>query len=235
MKKLVVLTGAGMSAESGFSTFRDAGGLWEQYPVEKVATPEGWEENPKLVTDFYNGLRQQLVKAKPNRGHELLAEMERDYDITIVTQNVDDLHERAGSSKVIHLHGELMKVCSSAHPDDTRFIQTLDTDHLTVADGQRAADGSLLRPWIVWFGEAVPNLVPAAEVTAQADIFCIIGSSLNVYPAAGLVSYTKPGTPVFVIDPKEVHVPSSRRIEIIQEVASKGVQKLWERLQTLER
>lgn len=230
MKKLVVLTGAGISAESGFSTFRDAGGLWEQYPVEKVATPEGWQADPNLVTDFYNGLRQQLVNAKPNRGHELLAEMEREYDVTIVTQNVDDLHERAGSTHVIHLHGELMKVCSSADPDNPRHVRTLPAGHLNVAHGERAADGSMLRPWIVWFGEGVPNLVPAAEEAQKADVFVIIGSSLNVYPAAGLVRYVRPGTPVYLIDPKEVRVPSRQHVEVIQQVASKGVATLWERL-----
>ena len=180
MKRLVILTGAGMSAESGFSTFRDAGGLWEQYPVEKVATPEGWQEDPNLVTDFYNGLRQQLVAARPNRGHEILAEMEQDYDVRIITQNVDDLHERAGSSHVIHLHGELMKVCSSRDPDNPHFIRTLPQTHLQVAHGERAGAGSLLRPWIVWFGEAVPRLTDAIAEVEQADIFVIIGSSLSV-------------------------------------------------------
>lgn len=231
MKKLVVLTGAGMSAESGFSTFRDAGGLWEKYPVEQVATPEGWHADPNLVTDFYNDRREQLLTARPNRGHELLAELEHRFDVTVVTQNVDDLHERAGSSHVIHLHGELMKVSSSASPDDPRYIRTLSPDHIRVAHGELAADGSLLRPWIVWFGEAVPNLEPAAEATADADIFVIIGTSLNVYPAAGLVGYTSPDTPVFLIDPKEVRVPSYRHIEVIQEVASKGMAILTERLQ----
>ena len=215
-----------MSAESGFSTFRDAGGLWEQYPVEKVATPEGWQEDPNLVTDFYNGLRQQLVAARPNRGHELLAEMEQDYDVTIITQNVDDLHERAGSSHVIHLHGELMKVCSSRDPDNPHFIRTLPMDHLQVAHGERAGDGSLLRPWIVWFGEAVPRLTDAIAEVEQADIFVIIGSSLNVYPAAGLVHYVPAGAPIYLIDPKEVQVPAHRAVEVIQEVASVGVERL---------
>ena len=215
-----------MSAESGFSTFRDAGGLWEQYPVEKVATPEGWQEDPNLVTDFYNGLRQQLVAARPNRGHELLAEMEQDYDVTIITQNVDDLHERAGSSRVIHLHGELMKVCSSRDPDNPHFIRTLPQTHLQVAHGERAGDGSLLRPWIVWFGEAVPRLTDAIEEVERADIFVIIGSSLNVYPAAGLVHYVPAGAPIYLIDPKEVQVPAHRAVEVIQEVASVGVERL---------
>lgn len=233
MKRLVILTGAGMSAESGFSTFRDAGGLWEQYPVEKVATPEGWQEDPNLVTDFYNGLRQQLVAARPNRGHEILAEMEQDYDVRIITQNVDDLHERAGSSHVIHLHGELMKVCSSRDPDNPHFIRTLPQTHLQVAHGERAGDGSLLRPWIVWFGEAVPRLTDAIAEVEQADIFVIIGSSLNVYPAAGLVNYVPAGAPIYLIDPKEVQVPAHRAVEVIQEVASVGCQRLREAIAAL--
>lgn len=226
MKKLVVLTGAGMSAESGFSTFRDAGGLWEQYPVEQVATPQGWEADPDLVTDFYNGLRTQLVAARPNRGHEILAELERDFDVRVITQNVDDLHERAGSTRVIHLHGELMKVCSSREPENPAFIRTLPADHPVVAHGERAADGSLLRPWIVWFGEAVPQLESAAAEVACADIFVIIGSSLNVYPAAGLVRYVPEGAPVYLIDPNEVNVPSRRPIRVIREVASRGMEIL---------
>lgn len=226
MKKLVVLTGAGMSAESGFSTFRDAGGLWEQYPVEAVATPEGWRADPNLVTDFYNGLRRQLVTARPNRGHEILAELERDFDVRVITQNVDDLHERAGSSHVIHLHGELMKVCSSRDPENPAFIRTLPTDRLEVAHGERAGDGSLLRPWIVWFGEAVPQLEAAAAEAERADIFVIIGSSLNVYPAAGLIRYVPIGVPVYLIDPKEVNVPSQRPIRFIREVASRGMEVL---------
>ena len=215
-----------MSAESGFETFRDAGGLWERYPVEKVATPEGWAADPDLVTDFYNGLRRQLIKAEPNDGHRLLAAMEADYDVCIVTQNVDDLHERAGSSHVIHLHGELMKVCSSRDPDHPKFIKTLPPHHPDVAHGERAGDGSLLRPWIVWFGEAVPNLEAAAREVEQADIFVIVGTSLNVYPAAGLVRYARPGVPVYLIDPKEVHVPGGRTVNVIKEVASKGVATL---------
>lgn len=219
-----------MSAESGFSTFRDAGGLWERYPVEKVATPEGWDADPTLVTDFYNGLRKQLIAAKPNEGHRLLAEMEKDFDMTIITQNVDDLHERAGSHNVIHLHGELMKVCSSANPDDPRYIRTLPPDHIEVKPGERAGDGSLLRPWIVWFGEAVPNLGRAAEEVERADIFVIIGSSLNVYPAASLVNYAPMDASIWLIDPKDVSVPSSRKINVIKDVASKGVATLWQRL-----
>lgn len=224
--KLTVLTGAGMSAESGFETFRDAGGLWERYPVEQVATPEGWVANPTLVTEFYNGLRRQLVAAQPNAGHVRLAAMERDFDVCVVTQNVDDLHERAGSSHVIHLHGELMKVCSSAAPDDPRCIRTLASTAPDVAPGTRAADGSLLRPWIVWFGEAVPKLDEAACEVASADVFAIIGTSLNVYPAAGLVRHVRPGVPVYLIDPNEVRIPDGRTVTVIRDVASNGMARL---------
>ena len=230
MKKLVVLSGAGMSAESGFSTFRDAGGMWEQYSVDDVATPEGWLRNPNLVTDFYNGLRRQLVEARPNRGHEILAEMERDYRVTVITQNVDNLHERAGSTHVIHLHGELMKVCSSRDPDNPFHIRELTPDHLEVAHGERAGDGSLLRPWIVWFGESVPLLETAAREVAEADIFVIVGSSLAVYPAAGLVRYAPADCPVYLIDPKPVKVPDKRDIHIIQDVATSGMAELRRRL-----
>lgn len=232
-KRIVVLTGAGISAESGFSTFRDAGGLWDNYPVEQVATPEGWHANPNMVTDFYNHLREQLASAKPNEGHRILAELEDDFDVTIVTQNVDDLHERAGSHHIIHLHGDLRKVCSSRNPNDPRYIRTLPAIQPVVEHGALAEDGSLLRPWIVWFGEAVPNLEPAAEATERADIFVIIGTSLNVYPAASLIRYTRPGVPVFLIDPKPVNVPSGYHIEVIQQVASKGVEILRQKLQAM--
>ena len=225
-RKLVALTGAGISAESGFATFRDAGGLWDQYPVEQVATPEGWAANPTLVTNFYNHLREQLEGAKPNAGHLILAELERDFDVTVVTQNVDDLHERAGSTHIIHLHGDLRKVCSSAAPNDARYIRTLSPEEYRVEPGTRAGDGSLLRPWIVWFGEAVPNLEPAAEEAMQADVFVIIGTSLNVYPAASLIRYVRPDAKVFLIDPKPVRVPSDRDICVIQDVASRGMEEL---------
>lgn len=225
-QKLVILSGAGISAESGFSTFRDAGGLWEQYPVEQVATPEGWRADPNLVTDFYNQLRRQLIDAQPNEGHRGLVALENQFDVTIVTQNVDDLHERAGSSHVIHLHGELMKVCSSRDPDNPRLWQTLTRERIDVAHGEQAADGSLLRPWIVWFGEAVPKLEQAAEEVAKADIFVIIGSSLNVYPAAGLVRHVPKGAQIFLIDPAEVRVPSDRPITILRLPASEGVKEL---------
>lgn len=225
-KRLVALTGAGISAESGFSTFRDSGGLWEKYSVEDVCSVEGWERDPERVNTFYNGLRRQLLDARPNRGHVALKEMEADYDVRIVTQNVDDLHERAGSAHVLHLHGELMKVCSSRDKDDPRYIRTLTPPQLDVRSGERAADGSLLRPWIVFFGEGVPNLTAAAEEVNRADVFVIIGSSLNVYPAAGLVRYAPEDCPIYLIDPKEVSVPTGRRVTVIRDVASRGVDTL---------
>ena len=234
MKKLVVLSGAGISAESGIGTFRDSGGLWDRYPVEDVATPEGWMRNPNLVTDFYNERRKEMLAAEPNEGHRLLAELENDFDVTVVTQNVDNLHERAGSSKVIHLHGELMKVCSSRDPDNPFHIKTLKPEEWKVEHGTKAGDGSLLRPWIVWFGEAVPRLEDAAREVEQADIFVIIGTSMNVYPAAGLIHYVKPGTPIFLIDPKEVRLSCKYQVDVIQEVASKGMRILTEKLKALK-
>lgn len=230
MKKIVVLTGAGMSAESGLKTFRDAGGLWEEYPVQQVASHEGWEADPALVTKFYNERRRQLLSAKPNEGHRLVAALEKDYDVTVVTQNVDNLHEQAGSSNVIHLHGELMKVCSSRDPYDPRYIQTLTADNCEVEPGTLAADGSLLRPFIVFFGEAVPMIEPAAKEAAGADIFIIIGTSLNVYPAAGLVQYVRPSVPVYLIDPKPVMTGSGRRFRHIMKGASEGMRELTDEL-----
>jgi NAD-dependent deacetylase len=226
MKKLVVLTGAGMSAESGISTFRDSGGLWDTYRVEDVATPEGWARNPQLVTDFYNTRRRELLNVKPCRGHELLAQLEKDFDVEIITQNVDNLHERAGSTKVTHLHGELMKVCSSRDPNNPHFIETLPPDHCEVAMGDLAKDGSQLRPFIVWFGEAVPNIERAAELSAQADIYLIIGTSLNVYPAAGLTAYVAPEAPIYLIDPKPVPWNAAHHFHQIQKGASQGMEEL---------
>ena len=230
MKKIVILTGAGMSAESGMTTFRDAGGLWEQYPVEQVASHEGWLKDPVLVNNFYNMLRKKLVNAKPNRGHELVAALEKEYEVVVVTQNVDDLHERAGSSKVIHLHGELMKVCSSNDAYDPRYIRELDRDNLDVMPGEKAGDGSLLRPFIVFFGESVPQIEPAIDETMKADIFIIIGTSLNVYPAAGLMRYVPKGKPIYLIDPKPVGTHGYQNIEQITMGASEGMEVLTERL-----
>lgn len=226
MKKLVVLTGAGMSAESGISTFRDSGGLWEQYSVEEVATPEGYAANPKLVIDFYNARRKQLLEVVPNRGHKLLAGLERDFKVTVVTQNVDNLHERAGSTNVIHLHGELTKVTSSRNPNDPRCIRELTPEQYEVKMGDLAADGTQLRPFIVWFGEAVPLIEKAVDEVMEADGFVIIGTSLNVYPAAGLLHYVRPGVPVYLIDPKEVAVPANRKVHVIRKGASEGMEEL---------
>lgn len=232
-KKIVVLTGAGMSVESGLSTFRDAGGLWENYPVERVATHEGWEANPNYVNDFYNMLRVKYKDVQPCEGHRLLAEMEKDYDVTVVTQNVDALHEAAGSTKVIHLHGEMMKMCSSRDVDNPRYHITLPHEGfgetgLEVPHDEKADDGSLLRPFIVFFGENVPNLYDAAQMAQQADVFVIIGTSLNVYPAAGLVQYAPQGVPIYLIDPKDVAAKSN--VIHIKCGASEGVKRLIEEL-----
>ncbi len=227
MKKVVVLTGAGMSAESGLSTFRDSGGLWDRYPVEEVATPEGYARNPELVIRFYNERRRQLADVKPCRGHLLLAEMEKDYDVTIITQNVDNLHERAGSTKVIHLHGELTKVTSSRDPNNPDCIRELPKGHWEVKLGDKAKDGSQLRPFIVWFGEPVPMIERAIEVTEQADVFVVIGTSLNVYPAAGLLNYVPAQAPIYVIDPKPVTgIHSGGRMHHLMKGASEGVEEL---------
>ena len=216
-----------MSAESGISTFRDAGGLWEKYPVESIATPEGYARDPELVTRFYNERRRQLQEVEPNQGHRLLAEMEKEYDITIITQNVDNLHERAGSSHIVHLHGELTKVTSSRQPNNPDFIRELKPEEWEVKIGDLAKDGTQLRPFIVWFGEAVPAIDVAINYVEKADIFVIIGTSLNVYPAAGLLHYASPRAQVFLIDPNEVRINADRSIHIIRKGASEGVKELW--------
>ena len=226
MKNLVILTGAGMSAESGISTFRDAGGLWDKYPVEQVATPEGYAANPKLVTDFYNERRKQLLDVKPNRGHELVAELEKYFHVTVITQNVDNLHERAGSSEVIHLHGELTKVTSSFQPNNPKYIKELKPEEFEVKIGDKAGDGSQLRPFIVWFGEAVPMIETAIDYCEKADIFLIIGTSLNVYPAAGLLHYAPHAAEIYLIDPNPVDTHTRRHVHVIQEGASEGVKTL---------
>ena len=228
MKKIVFLTGAGMSVESGFKTFRGADGLWENYPVQQVASHEGWEKDPTLVTNFYNMLRKKLYAAQPNVGHRLVAELQKDYDVTVITQNVDNLHEKAGSKNVIHLHGELTKVCSSRDPYNPHFIKTLTAEHSDVVPGTMAGDGSLLRPFIVFFGESVPMIEPAAEEAQKADIFVIIGTSLNVYPAAGLVQYVDPSVPIYLIDPEPVMAGGYHKIKHIQKGASDGMKELME-------
>lgn len=228
MKKLVILTGAGMSAESGISTFRDNGGLWEQYKIEDVATPEGFLANPKLVLDFYNQRRHHLFQVEPNKGHFGLADLERLFDVRIITQNIDNLHERAGNTSIIHLHGELLKVRSSKDPD---LIYELTADKPDIQLGDLCEKGSQLRPHIVWFGEAVPMIEPAIKWAEEADIFVVIGTSLNVYPAAGLLSYVKKGKPIFLIDPNEVRT-NRNDITFIQKSASEGVEELSKILQT---
>lgn len=226
MKNLVILSGAGMSAESGISTFRDAGGLWDKYPVEQVATPEGYARDPELVLNFYNERRKQLLEVEPNAGHIGLAELEKHFNVTVVTQNIDNLHERAGSSRIIHLHGELTKVCSSRDPYNPHFIKELAPEEYNVKLGDKAGDGTQLRPFIVWFGEAVPEIETAIKYVEKADIFVIIGTSMNVYPAAGLLHYVPRTAEVYLIDPKPVDTHSMRQIHVIQKGASEGVADL---------
>ena len=222
-----MLTGAGMSAESGISTFRGGGGLWDEYPVEQVATPEGFASNPSLVLEFYNKRRAQLFEVQPNEGHRLVASLERDYDVIVITQNVDNLHERAGSSQVMHLHGELMKVCSSREPNNEAYVRTLSPSSPTIKMGDLADDGSQLRPFIVWFGEAVPMIEKAVAALRDVDAFVIIGTSLNVYPAAGLLNYVPVGVPIFLIDPNDVLV-TRRDVTHIREGASQGMRRFIE-------
>lgn len=234
MKKIVVLTGAGISAESGISTFRDAGGLWDSYPVEQVATPEGYQRNPALVTQFYNERRKQLSSVEPNVAHQLLAELEKQYKVVVITQNIDNLHERAGSTKVIHLHGELTKVCSSKAPNDTRYLRTLKPEEYEVKIGDLAGDDSQLRPFIVWFGEAVPMIEEAIKEVETADLFLIIGTSLVVYPAAGLLNYAPQKANVVLIDPNEVKASQNSHFRFIQKKATEGMKLLFEELSQIE-
>jgi len=224
-KKLVVLTGAGISAESGIKTFRDSDGLWEGHNVMDVATPEGWQKNPGLVLDFYNQRRRQLHEVQPNDGHFGLANLEDFLDVHIITQNVDNLHEKAGSSKVLHLHGELLKVRSTKNPN--YILDWNDDLHFGDVDENQ----NQLRPHIVWFGEDVPALEEAVQLTAEADYFAVIGTSLQVYPAAGLIDFTRSDVPLFYIDPNPAKIPNLRnRVEVIPEVASIGVEILRKKL-----
>lgn len=225
MKKLVVLTGAGMSAESGLRTFREMGGLWEEYDVTEVASPHAWQKDRALVLRFYNERRKQLLETKPNKGHLGLLELEKEFEVWIVTQNVDDLHERAGSSRILHLHGELKKSRSTADPSLIYEIEGWKLD-----EGDLCEKGSQLRPHIVWFGEAVPAIEEAARIVSTADILVIIGTSMNVYPAAGLINYAPDTAPIYVIDPNEVAIAGHPRIRIIQKGAGEGVQILKEKL-----
>lgn len=226
MKKIVFLTGAGMSVESGFKTFRGNDGLWENFPVEQVATHEGWERDPALVTRFYNGLRRKLYAAQPNEGHRLIAQLEKEYKVVVVTQNVDNLHEKAGSTNVIHLHGELAKVCSSRDPYNEKYVQELTEENPEVEEGAKAGDGSLLRPFIVFFGESVPMIEPAVVECQDADIFVVIGTSLNVYPAAGLLHYAPAQTPIYLIDPSDDVKNVTDRVTHIKKGASEGMKEL---------
>ena len=221
--KLVVSTGAGISAESGIKTFRDADGLWENYPVMQVASADGFRRDPALIHRFYNERRKALVNALPNDAHKALAELEKNYDVYIITQNVDDLHERAGSSNIRHLHGELMKIRSVSNPD---YIETLDIEHLETTPETRGRNGDPMRPHIVFFQEPVPNIEKAIDIVREADIFVVIGTSLVVYPAAGLIQYVRPGTPIYYIDPNPAPIPGRSDITVIPEPATRGMQTL---------
>ena len=225
-QKIAVLTGAGVSAESGISTFRDSDGLWENYKVEDVASIDGWYRNPGLMLDFYNARRTQLATVRPNEAHRLIASLEKDYDVTVITQNVDNLHERAGSTRIIHLHGELTKVrpencCNEMDGFSEKTV--FDIGYGEIHMGDKAPNGAQLRPHIVWFGEAVPKIEKAIEAVEAADIMLIVGTSLQVYPAANLYRFAGPDTPIYIIDPKDVPVHDSR-ITHIRDVATKGME-----------
>lgn len=220
-KNLVVLSGAGISAESGLKTFRGSDGLWENHKVEDVATPQAWHRNPELVTRFYNERRIQLLKVEPNDAHRILAELESQFNVQIITQNVDNLHERAGSSEVLHLHGELTKVRSTGYDQE---VFDLTPDQYEIKIGDLCPLGFQLRPHIVWFGEEVPELENAIQLTEKADVFLVIGTSLNVYPAAGLLHYVPSETPIYLIDPNEVK-SNHQRIQHIQKGASEGMRE----------
>ncbi|POY34863.1 NAD-dependent protein deacylase [Solitalea longa] len=219
MKKLIILTGAGISAESGLKTFRDSDGLWEGYDINEVATPEGWRRNPELVQEFYNMRRKAVVEAEPNAGHISLAALEKYFDVTIITQNIDNLHEKAGSTSVIHLHGVITKSQSSVDPN-----LVYDIEGYEIRMGEKCEKGSQLRPHVVWFGEAVPMFEPAAKICSKADLFAVVGTSLQVYPAAGLMDFVQYDAPKFLVDPNAPYV--SRNVQVIQEKAGTGVPKL---------
>jgi NAD-dependent deacetylase len=220
-KKLVVFTGAGVSADSGIKTFRDSGGLWEEYKIEEVATFEAWRKNQGLVLDFYNQRRRQVLEALPNAAHLLVAEMQEYFDVQVITQNVDDLHERAGSRQVLHLHGELMKARSTVDPD---LVYELNTGDLKAGD--LCEKGSQLRPHIVWFGELVPAMEEANNIARQADLFVVIGTSLNVYPAAGVINMISPYVPAWLLDPGDFNLDYIRELKHIRKTAVSGVDEL---------
>lgn len=221
-KKIVVFSGAGVSAESGISTFRDSGGLWEQYNIEEVATPEAFENNPSLVLDFYNQRRKQIWDVYPNDAHKHIAALQQKYQVHVITQNIDDLHERAGSTDVLHLHGEIKKCRSTLDPE---LIYEVEGWELKLGD--LCEKGSQLRPHIVWFGEEVPNMDLAAKIAKKADIFIIVGTSLNVYPAAGLVNFVPAGVPKYIIDPHPMEKDYIPNLHFIQEPATKGMIQLY--------
>ena len=218
LKKIVVFTGAGISAESGIKTFRDSGGLWEEYNINDIATPAAWERNPQLVLAFYNKRRQQVMDAKPNAAHKALVKLEKKFDVHIITQNIDDLHKRAGSKKILPLHGEIMKSRSSINP---AIIYDIKKGEIKMGD--KCEIGSQLRPHIVWFGELVPNMEKAYFITQTADILIIIGTSLSVYPAAGLIDYAPVNAPKYLVDPKEMDMKTIPNLFFIKENATKGV------------
>lgn len=225
LPKIIVFTGAGMSAESGLKTFRDSGGLWEEYRIEEVATPQAWEKNAQLVLEFYNKRREQNIHANPNIAHKALVDLESKFDVQIITQNIDDLHERAGSKKVLHLHGEIMKARSTKDPS---LVYTLKTSKIKIGD--LCEKGSQLRPHIVWFGEQVPEMERAYSLAGQGDIMIVIGTSLNVYPAAGLLDYTKQNSMKYLIDPGAFNLNLYHGITHIQTTASEGVPNLVNKL-----
>lgn len=228
MKRIVVFTGAGISAESGIKTFRDAGGLWEEYEIKDVATPEAWARNPDLVTRFYNQRRKQMLESSPNEGHLALVRLESCFDVSIITQNVDDLHERAGSTKVIHLHGELSKCRSTADPD-----LVYEVDGWEITADSKCELGSRLRPHIVWFGEDVPMMTPAIQLTSLADIFIIIGTSLEVYPAAGLVSRAPHTSLKYFVDPNASAISDINHLKIVREKSGVALPRLVDELISL--
>lgn len=225
MLHIVVLSGAGISADSGLATFRDAGGLWEGYKIEEVASIDGWHRDKEKVLDFYNMRREQVFKADPNSGHQAIADLEEDFDVTVVTQNVDNLHERAGSTNVLHLHGLLSEARSEDNPD---LVTEIGSNSIQLGD--KASDGSQLRPNIVWFGEPVPMIEKAVEAVVEADIFIVVGTSLAVYPAAGLVYYSPEGIPKYLVDPSETEMRITSEWEHIQETAVIGLPSLAEKL-----
>jgi NAD-dependent deacetylase len=224
-KRLVIFTGAGISAESGLKTFRDQGGLWEQYRIEDVATFDAWTNNMPLVIDFYNQRRKQVMEAKPNAAHKFIADLQKDFDVHIITQNIDDLHERAGSKKVLHLHGEIMKVRSSV---DETLVYPINKAEIKI--GELCEKGSQLRPHIVWFGEMVPEMENAYMIAEKAELFVVVGTSLNVYPAAGLLNYVNLNTPKWLVDPGEFNLDYIRNLKHIKETAVNGVNELKKEL-----